>query len=249
VFEVVPDERTAREIVAEREEELTAKTHAEPRTFTLDDFASRIQAGQVKELNLIVKTDVQGSIEPIINSLEMLGDEELSVNIIHNAAGNINESDINLAVASNAIVVGFQVYPDAAARRMAESEGVDIRTYDIIYNLIDEIDMALKGLLEPTYEDVVVGVAEVRNTFNIPRVGTVAGCYVRQGEARRNAMARVIRDSQLIHDGHVSSLKRFKKDVREVRTGFECGIGLDDFNDFKVGDILQFYVTKRQEAV
>ncbi len=247
MFKVVLDERTARAIVAKRQEEMEAKAATPVKPFTLDDFSSRIQAGQIRELNLIVKTDVQGSIEPIVGSLEKLGGEDLKVNIIHAAAGNISESDINLAIASHAIVIGFQVYPDAAARRMAENEGVDIRTYDIIYKLIDEVDKALKGLLEPTYVDVVVGEASVRATFSIPRVGVIAGCYVRGGEARRNARARVFRNGKQIHDGHVSSLKRFEQDVRDVRTGFECGIGLDNFEDFEEGDIIQFYVKEREE--
>jgi len=249
MFKVVEDERTARAIVAEREEELAAKAVAPVRAFTLDDFSSRIQAGQVKELNLIVKTDVQGSIEPIVNSLEELGEEGLKVNVIHAAAGNISESDINLAIASQAIVIGFQVQPDPAARRMAENEGVDIRTYDIIYNLVDEVNKALKGLLEPTYADVVIGIAEVRATFNISRVGVIAGCRVRQGVARRNARARVLRDGRQLHDGHVGSLKRFEEDVREVRAGFECGVGLENFEDFAVGDMIQFYVKERQEPI
>jgi len=247
MFKVVPDERTARAIVARRQEDLEAKVAAPVRAFTLDDFSLRIQAGQVKELNLIVKTDVQGSIEPIVNSLEKLGDTELKVNIIHAAAGNISESDINLAIASRAIVIGFQVYPDPAARRLAENEGVDIRTYDIIYKLIDEVAKALKGLLEPTYIDVTVGEAEVRATFRIPRIGIVAGCYVRQGEARRNARVRVFRGEKELYDGHVGSLKRFENDVREVRTGFECGVGLEGFHDFAIGDVIEFYVKEREE--
>jgi translation initiation factor IF-2 len=246
-FKVVSDERTARAIVARREDELAEKAAAPVRAFTLDDFSSRIQSGQVKELNLIVKTDVQGSIEPIVNSLEKLSYGDLKVNMIHSAAGNITESDINLAIASHAIVIGFHVYADSAARRLAENEGVDIRTYDIIYKLIDEVDKALKGMLEPTYVDVVVGEAEVRAIFRIPRIGAIAGCYIRSGEARRNARARVLRDEQQLYDGHVSSLKRFEKDVREVRTGFECGVGLDDFDDFEEGDVIQFYVKEREE--
>ncbi len=246
-FKVVQDERTARAIVAKREEEQAAKAAAPVRAFTLDDFSSRIQAGQVKELNLIIKTDVQGSIEPIVNSLEELGGEDLKVNVVHAAAGNISESDVNLAIATRSIVIGFNVRPDPAARRLAENEGVDIRTYEIIYKLVDEVDKALKGLLEPTYEDVVIGQAEVRATFHIPDVGTVAGCYVRSGEARRNARARVFRDRELLHDGHVASLKRFQKDVREVRAGFECGVGLENFGDFAVGDVIQFYARERQE--
>ena len=248
MFKVVPDRRTARAIVARRREKLATRAAAPPKVFTLDDFSRRIQVGQIKELNMIVKTDVQGSIEPIVSSLEKLGDEDLKVNILHAAAGAISESDINLAIATHAIVVGFQVYPDPAARRLAESKGVSIRTYDIIYKLIDEVDKALKGLLEPTYADVVIGEAEVRDTFNIPKVGTVAGCHVRQGQARRNARARVLRGEKQLYDGYVTSLKRFEKDVREVRTDFECGVGLEDFNDFAVGDVIQFYVKERQET-
>ena len=248
VFRVVADMRTARSIVAERQSELAAKAAEPAKAFTLDDFSSRIQAGQVKELNLIVKTDVQGSIEPIVSSLARLGNEDLKVNIVHAAAGEIVESDINLAAASNAIVIGFQVQPDSAARRLAESQGVDIRTYDVIYHLVDEVDKALKGLLEPTYQDVTIGVAEVLATFSVPKVGTVAGCAVREGVARRNALARVFRGATQIYDGRVASLRRFDKDVREVRTGFECGLGLEDFHDFAVGDRIEFYVKERQDA-
>ncbi len=250
-FKVVQDERTARAIVDKRKEDIAAKAATPVRAFTLDDFSSRIQAGQTKSLDLVVKTDVQGSIEPIVNSLEKMGGEDmegLKVNVIHAAAGDISESDINLAIASQAIVVGFQVQPDPAARRLAENEGVDIRTYDIIYKLIDEIDKALKGLLEPVYVDKVIGEAEVRATFGVPKVGTVAGCYVRQGEARRNARARVLRGKKQLYDGHVGSLKRFEKDAREVRAGFECGVGLEGFDDFAEGDVIRFYVKERQEA-
>jgi translation initiation factor IF-2 len=248
IFEIVPDSRTARDVVAGRADAQAASAIAPTPTFTLDDFASRIRAGQTKELNLIIKTDVQGSIEPIVDSLKQLSSEDLEVNILHAAAGNINKSDITLAIASNAIVVGFQVRPDVAARRLADNEGVDIRTYDIIYKLVEEVDKALKGLLEPVYVDTVVGEAEVRDTFNIPDVGTVAGCYIRQGEARRNARARVLRNGHQLYDGFVSSLKRFKQDVREVRRGFECGVGLVDFQDFAPGDVIRFYVKELQEA-
>ena len=248
MFRVVPDERTARAIIAKREEELATKATAPIRAFTLDDFSSRILAGQAKELNLIVKTDVQGSIEPIVNSLEKLVVGDLKVNVVHAAAGNISETDVNLAIVSHAIIVGFHVSPDPAARRKAENEGVDIRTYDIIYKLVDEVDMALKGLLEPTYVDVVIGEAEVRAVFSVPKIGAVAGCYVRSGEVRRNARARVLRGDEQLFDGHVSSLKRFKKDAREVRAGFECGVGLEGFHDFAEGDIIQFYVKEREKT-
>ncbi|MBN1976293.1 MAG: translation initiation factor IF-2 [Anaerolineae bacterium] len=248
MFRVVPDERTARAIIAKREDELATKAAAPVRAFTLDDFSSRILAGQAKELNLIVKTDVQGSIEPIVNSLEKLVVGDLKVNVVHAAAGNISETDVNLAIVSHAIIVGFHVSPDPAARRKAENEGVDIRTYDIIYKLIDEVDMALKGMLEPTYVDVVIGQAEVREVFQIPRIGAIAGCYVRDGEARRNARARVLRNEEQLFDGHVSSLKRFKKDTREVRAGFECGVGLEGCHDFAEGDTIQFYVKEREKT-
>lgn len=245
IFEVVPSERTARAIVSGRKRE--QETQAAVPTITLDDLSAGIQKGQAKELNLIVKVDVQGSIEPIVTSLEKLGAEDLKVNVIHAAAGNINESDINLAVASQAIVVGFQITVDPAARRQAESGGVDIHLYDIIYKLVDEMDLALKGLLGPTYVEKTVGRAEVRDTFSIPKVGLIAGCYIRGGEARRNAKARVFRGEEQLFDGYVSSLKRFEKDVRNVRAGFECGMGLDGFHAFEVGDVIEFYVKEREE--
>ncbi len=248
VFKVVSESCIARDIVAQREDELAAQAPGPIRTFTLDDFASRIKAGRAKELNLIIKTDAQGSISPIVSSLEQLGDEELKVDILHAATGNIGKSDVNLAIASKAIIIGFNVRPDPAARRLAESEGVDIRTYDIIYKLIDDVDKALKGLLEPTYVKVLVGEAEVRDTFHIPDIGTVAGSYIRKGEARRNAKARVIRDGDQVYDGPVSSLKRFAEDVRTVRKGYECGVGLTGFNSFNVGDVIQFYEEREKQA-
>jgi translation initiation factor IF-2 len=246
LFEVVPDDRAARALVAKRTEESAVEVACP--TLTLDDLSACIQQGQVKELNLIIKADVQGSIEPIVTSLERLGDEDLKVSVIHAAAGNINESDVNLAIASQAIIVGFQVTIDAAVRRLAESKGIDVRIYDIIYKLVDEIDLALKGLLGPTYVDKIVGWAEVRDTFDIPKVGQVAGCLVREGEARRNAMARVFRDRQPVYEGHVESLKRFAKDARTVRSGFECGVGLEDFQEFEINDLIQFYVKEREES-
>lgn len=246
IFEVMPDERTCRIIVAERAQQQEAQQIAS-RPFTLDDLSQSIREGQSKELNLIVKADVQGSIEPILTSLSKLEQENLKVNVIHAAAGNITESDVSLAVASQAIVIGFQVQVDPAARRMAENEGVDIRVYDIIYRLVEEVELALKGLLEPTYSERVIGHAEIRGTFEIPKVGRVAGCYVRDGEVRRNAQVRVYRAGKLLHDGHVASLKRFNKDVREVRAGYECGVGIEGFHDLEVGDTLEFYVMERDE--
>ena len=247
LFKVVTDGRTARAIVSKRQDELAAKVATPVKTFTLDDFSRRIRAGQIKELHLIVKTDVQGSIEPIVSSLEALGDEDLKVVMIHAAAGSISDSDVFLAIASQAIIVGFRVDADPAARRLAANEGVDIQTFDIIYRLVDEVNKALKGLLEPTYADVTIGEAIVRAVFNITRVGMVAGCSIRRGEARRNAYAKVFRGDEQLFDGRVVSLKRFEEDVREVRTGFECGVGLGDFAGFVVDDVIQFYVKERQE--
>ncbi|MGQ9710285.1 MAG: translation initiation factor IF-2 [Anaerolineae bacterium] len=244
IFEVVENEKVARAIAAQRMQEREARA-ARPTRLTLDDLSRSIRQGQAKELNLIIKADVQGSIEPIVFSLSKLGSEDLKVNIIHAAAGNVTESDINLAIASRAIVIGFQVTVDPAARRLAESEGVDVRLYDVIYELIGEVELALKGLLEPTYVEKTIGKAEVRATFEIPKVGRVAGCYVLEGEVRRNARVRLFRQGEQKFDGPIASLKRFAKDVREVKAGYECGIGLDGFHDIQVGDILECYVKER----
>jgi translation initiation factor IF-2 len=240
-FEVVESERSAREIVSEREGARRETGQKPRRTISLEDIYQRMQAGEVKELNLVLKADVQGSIDPIVKSLQELGNEDLKVRILRQGTGNISESDIMLAVASSAIVVGFQVGIDAAAQRLADADGVDVRLYDIIYKLIDDIDKALKGLLEPTYQDVVMGHAEVRAIFRIPRKGNIAGSYVLDGQVTRNALARIRRNGDYIYEGKVNSLKRFTEDVREVGTGYECGIGLEGFNDFQEGDIIEFY--------
>jgi translation initiation factor IF-2 len=248
LFEVVKNEKVARGLIEERREAERAARRPRP-AMSLEELYLQFQAGEAKELNLIIKADAQGSLEPIVSSLERLDVQEdgkqLNVRVLHAETGDITESDVMLASASKAIVIGFGVDADLAARRLADSEGVEIRTYDIIYKLIDDVELALRGLLEPVYQDVVIGAAEVRQLFRISRVGNIAGCYVREGEIRRNAQARVVRDRQIIHEGSVSSLKRFQEDVREVRTGFECGIGLDGFDDFEEGDIIQFYVRER----
>ena len=246
VFEVVPSDKEARAIAEQRKAEAEAAARQGPRRLTLDDIFAQVQAGEAKELNLIIKVDVQGSLEPIVSSLERLGDEALSVNVIHAEVGNITTNDMMLAIASDAIVLGFNVQADTAARRMAEAHGIDIRIYNVIYKLIEDVELALKGMLEPVYQDVVVGVAEVRQVFRISRVGNIAGCYIREGVARRNAKARVRRKGEIIFPGgSVSSLKRFEEDVREVRTGFECGVGIDGFDDFEEGDLIEFYVRER----
>jgi translation initiation factor IF-2 len=245
VFEVVADAQVAREIVAERAAERAeqSQTRVAP---SLDDIFAQFQAGQAKTLNLFIKADVQGTLAPIIDSLRKLETGDLKLDIIHADTGDVVESDVMLASVSQAIIIGFQVNVDAAARRMADADGVDIRIYDIIYRVIEDVEKALKGLLEPTFVDVTVGEAEVRATFRIPRVGLIAGCYIRDGVARRNARARVWRGEEQLHDGQVSSLKRFQEDVTEVRTGFECGVGVDGFDAFEEGDRIEFYVKERE---
>ena len=246
LLEVVANEHQARQIVAKRRE--AKREQATPgvhRPVSLDEVFAQIQAGKVKELHLILKADAQGSIEPIQQSLDKIEYDNLRVKFVHVGTGNVSESDVALAVASNAIVIAFAVSVDAAARRLADIEGIDIRFYDIIYKLIEDIDKALQGMLEPTYEDVEVGRAEVRALFRIPKKGTVAGTQVISGKAMRNVKVRVIRGSEVLHDGKVASLKRFTEDVQEVNTGFECGVGVDGFNDLVEGDILEFYKTER----
>ncbi len=248
VFEVVEDERRARSLAGEQaEQERTATGRPTPRrVLGLDEVFQQFQSGRVQELNLILKADVQGSLEPIGNSIEKLGTEDLKVRILHQGTGRITESDVMLATASDAIVIGFTVEADEAARRLAEQNGVDIRVYDIIYRLVEDVDKALRGLLEPVYREVTIGHAEVRQVFRIPRRGNVAGCYITDGEVRRNSLVRVLRDRQVLHTGSPSSLKRFKDDVTEVKAGFECGIGIEGFDEFEEGDILEFYVRERE---
>ncbi|MBN1221046.1 MAG: translation initiation factor IF-2 [Anaerolineae bacterium] len=245
-FEVVPNERTARAMVEART--ATARRAQAPtarRVISLEDFFKQRGEGGDQTLRIILKVDVQGSLEPIVNSLKDLGDEHLKVKILLEGTGNISESDVNLAVASGAIIIGFNVEVDPAAHRVADAEGVDVRQYAIIYKLIDDVDKALKGLLEPEYADKTIGRAEVRAVFKITRRGQVAGSYVIDGHITRNAMARVIRNNEVLHQSKISSLKRFTEDAREVNTGFECGIGVDGFENFQPGDIIEAYVKER----
>lgn len=245
-FEVVKNEKTARSIVQER-----VDTHQRNmqqitrRPVSLEEFFQQRNETGDQTLRLIVKADVQGSLEPIVNSLKDLTDNNLKIKMLLEGTGDISESDVNLAVASQAIIVGFQVNVDSAAERLAEAEGVDIRLYKIIYKLIEDIEKALKGLLEPEYADKVIGQAEVRAVFKIPKRGNIAGCYVLDGQVTRNSFIRVRRGSEVLHEGKASSLKRFTEDAREVSAGFECGIGVDGFNDFKERDILEAYVKER----
>jgi len=212
---------------------------------TLESIFAAAEAGQVKELNLILKADVQGSIEPIVNSLEKLDTDKLKVKILHQGTGNITESDVMLAIASHAIILGFSVTAETAAQKMAEAEGIDIRIYNIIYNIIEDVQKALTGLLEPVYKEVVTGHAEIRQVFKVTKVGKVAGCYILDGEIQRNSPVRVKRGGEVIAEDKIAALKRFQEDVPEVKTGFECGIHLHNFHDFEVGDILESYKKER----
>ncbi|MGI5915864.1 MAG: translation initiation factor IF-2 [Anaerolineae bacterium] len=239
-FQVVENEREARER-AEIRAEASAVTETRSVAMSLDDIYAQVARGDVQELNLILKVDVQGSIEPIKNSLEKLDIGDIKVRFIHQGVGNVAESDVMLAVASGAVVVGFSVGVDAAAQRLAETEGIEVRTYDIIYRLIEDVQRALTGMLEPEYQEVERGQAVVRQVFSLPRRGNVAGVQVIEGKALRNAMVRVKRGDKVLWQGRVSSLKRYTEDVREVNTGMECGVGLDGFNDFEPDDIFEFY--------
>ncbi len=240
-FQVVADERTARTMAGQAAEATPTQATARPvKAMSLDDLYAQMQAGKVHELNIILKADVQGSLEPIRNSLEKLSSESLKVRIIHEGIGQITESDSSLALASDAIIIGFNVEPDAAAKRLASAEGVDVRQYNVIYRLIEDVEKALQGLLEPTYKEVVSGRAEVRQVFKVSKKA-VAGCYVLEGKATRSGQARVLRAGKAIYDGRVAGLKRFTEDVREVFTGFECGVMLEGFDDVKQGDVIEFY--------
>jgi len=242
LFQTWETDREARQVVADRIQTQADKAAASAQKTSLEDLFSMYQAGQVKELRLIVKADVQGSLEPITNSLEELKEGDIKVNVLHASTGNISENDIMLAAASNAFVVGFNVKADGAARRLADAEGVSIRIYEIIYRLLEDIDKALKGMLEPEYEEKVIGEAEILAIFKIGKVGKIAGCRVGKGEIRRNAKVRILRDGKVIHDGELSSLKHEKDDVREVRQGFECGMGFKNFTEMQEGDTIQCYV-------
>ncbi len=246
-FTAVESEKVARRTIDNRKREIVP-VYAQAAPISLDEFFSRLQEGEAESLSIILKADVQGSLEPIVSSLEKLNSGEVTLEILRSATGDITENDINLAAASNAVVLGFNVDVDPAAKVTANSRQVEINSYRIIYKLIEDVEKAMKGLLAPEFEDVVVGRAEVREVFRIRSVGAVAGCFMRTGEAKRNAGARVIRDTQLLYTGEVGSLKHLAENVREVRSGFEFGVSLDGWNDFESGDIIEFFVTQRSET-
>ncbi|WP_327077693.1 translation initiation factor IF-2 [Alicyclobacillus vulcanalis] len=248
LFVVYDDEKSARAVVERRLERERQQMQATARV-TLDDLYRQIKEGNVAELNVIVKADVQGSVEALVQSIEKINVEGVRVRVIHKGVGAITESDVQLASASNAIIIGFHVRPDVNARRVAEQQKIDIRLYRVIYDAIAELESAMKGMLAPEYKEVVVGHAEVRETFNISKVGTVAGCYVTDGRIPRDAEVRVVRDGIVIYEGKLSSLRRFKDDVREVAAGYECGMTIEKFNDIKVGDVIEAFTMEQVARV
>jgi translation initiation factor IF-2 len=241
-FVVLEDERKARQIAMLREEKQRARDMAQRPKLSLNDLYKKIQEGEVRELNIVLKTDVQGSVEALRDSLHKIAHAEVKVKVIHASAGGITESDIMLAKASNAIVIGFNVRPEPKAHQLAERDGVDIRLYTIIYQAVEEVKQAMEGMLAPTITETILGRAEVRQTFMVSRIGTIAGSYVLDGVMSRKCTGiRVIRDNVVVYQGRLGSLKRFKEDAKEVAAGYECGITIDNFNDIKVGDILEDY--------
>ncbi|NSW53400.1 MAG: translation initiation factor IF-2 [Anaerolineae bacterium] len=250
LFEVYDSEKEARAVVEERKLAEQERNQGPARGMTLEDIFNRYKAGEARELRLILRADVQGSLQPIISELENFNKEgDIKLNILHAATGNISESDIMLATASDAIVIGFNNSVDNAAKHMAEQEGVSVRLYNIIYRLTEDIEKALRGMLEPTYEEVIQGKANVLATFNVSKLGTIAGCRVSDGTLRRNAKMRVVRNGEVVFTGEAASLKHEKDDVNEVRKGFDCGVGLKGFKDFQVGDVIECFTVEKSNTL
>ncbi len=244
LFYVVEDERKARNVVEVRKQRIKDEQSKIKKVVSLDALFEQINEGQIKELNLIVKADVQGSVEAVRQSLEKLSNDEVRVKVIHGGVGAISESDVMLAAASNAIIIGFNVRHDAAVAESAQRQNVEIRLYRVIYNAIEDIEAAMKGMLEPEYKEVVLGHVEVRQIFKVSGVGTIGGCYVLDGKITRNSEVRLVRDGIVIHEGKLASLKRFKDDVKEVLSGYECGLGIENYNDIKEGDIIESFINE-----
>ena len=247
-FNAVADERMAKELAEERRIQMSSNAMSGTKKVSLEDLFSQIQAGEMKTLNVIVKADVQGSAEAVKASLEKISNEEVRVKVIHSAVGAINESDVMLAATSGAIIVGFNVRPDNAARDSAARSKVDMRMYRVIYDCINEIEAAMKGMLAPKFKEVVIGHADVRETYKVSKVGTVCGCYCTDGKIQRGCEVRVLRDNIVIHEGELASLRRFKDDVKEVASGYECGMQVEKFNDIKVGDVIECFVMEQINA-
>jgi translation initiation factor IF-2 len=247
-FVVFEDERTAKQVIEHRLGRVKRDDLTRKGIVSLEDLFEKIKEGEVKELNIILKADVQGSIEALSESLDKLSTDEVKVKIIHAATGAITESDVMLASASGAIIIGFNVRANPRVAELAEKETVDIRHYDVIYNVMNDIRAAMVGLLEPVFKENVIGRADIKEIFHVPKVGSVAGCYVTDGRIERNAHVRVLRDDVVVYDGKIASLRRFKEDVRDVQTGYECGIGVEKFQDLKPGDVFEVYQLEQVEA-
>ena len=247
LISAVDDDRLSRQVAEERKDKLRAALIKSQQKTTLDDLFNQISAGEIKDLNIIIKADVQGSVEAVRQSLEKLSNDEVRVRTIHGGVGAITETDVMLASASNAIIIGFNVRPDNNAREIAEREKIDIRLYRVIYNAIEDVQAAMKGMLAPKFRENILGHAEVRQTYKITGVGTIAGGYVTDGKIARNASIRLLRDNVVVHEGKIDSLKRFKDDAKEVAQGYECGIGIERFNDVKVGDVIECFVMEEVE--
>ena len=241
-FYEVKDEKMAKHLIERRKRQQRERELNKTAKVTLDDLFNQIEKGNLKQLNLIVKADVQGSVEAVKQSLEKLSNEEVVVKVIHSNVGGVTETDVTLAKVSNAIIIAFNVRPNKIAKEMAEKEGVEIKTYSVIYNAIENVELAMKGMRDPEYREVIIGNAEIRQTFKVSNVGTIAGCYVTDGKIARNSIVRVIRDDVVIYEGKLISLKRFKDDAKEVSSGYECGIQLENYNDLKVGDVLEAHI-------
>ncbi|KAB0665800.1 translation initiation factor IF-2 [Oryzomonas japonica] len=248
VFVAMQDEKQAKEIATLRQIKLREVELAKHTKLTLEDLYRKIQSGEVKDLNVIVKGDVQGSVEAVGESLRKLSTDAVRLNVLHSAVGAITETDVNLAAASNAIIIGFNVRPEVKAQGLAEKEGVDIRLYNIIYDAVEDVKKAMEGLLEPTFKEKYLGRAEVRELFSVPKIGIVTGCHVQDGKMLRNAQVRLLRDNVVIYEGKMSSLRRFKDDVKEVASGYECGIGLENYHDIKVGDLIEAFEMEKIAA-
>ncbi|MEG1584878.1 MAG: translation initiation factor IF-2, partial [Anaerovorax sp.] len=246
-FNAVKEDRIAREIAESRRIKQREEVMARNSSSTLEQLFSQMEEGEVKDLNLIIKGDVQGSVGALTTSLEKLKNENIHVKILFAGVGTVTESDIMLANTSGAIIVAFNVRPSTVITNMADREGVEIRTYSVIYNVIDEVEAAMKGMLDPIYKEAVLGKIEIRDTFKVPNVGVIGGAYVLEGKVERNAQIRLVRDGIVIHEGKISSLKRFKDDAKEVSTGYECGIGIEKYNDIKEGDIIEAFKMEEVE--
>ena len=244
-FYAVEDERKARQVVEARKFKQKQEAQKQSQAVSLDNLFEQIEAGKTKDLNIIVKADVQGSVEAVRQSLERIANEEVRVNVIHGAVGAVNESDVMLATASNAIIVGFNVRPTPGATVSADASDVDIRLYRVIYDAIEDIEAAMKGMLAPKFQEQITGHIEIRTTFRVSGVGTIGGAYVTDGKVTRNSLVRVVRDGIVIHEGELASLKRFKDDVKEVASGYECGVSIEKFNDIKEGDVIEAYIMEQ----